>query len=232
MQSCLSVVMPVFNEAATVERAVNAVLESPFVRELIAINDGSTDDTRHTLDACAEKCDRLTVIHFESNQGKGAAVRAGFARAQADFVIIQDADHEYSPQDYGALLAPLLSGDADVVLGTRFGGGYAHRVLYYWHSLGNKFLTTLSNITTNLNLTDMECCYKVFKREVLSRFKIEEDRFGIEPEIVAKISRLDLRIYEVAVSYRGRTYKEGKKITWKDGFQALYCIFKYGVLVR
>jgi glycosyltransferase involved in cell wall biosynthesis len=232
MEACLSVVMPVFNEEATVERAVSVVLESPFVRELIAINDGSTDGTRRTLDACAEKYDRLSVIHFECNQGKGAAVRAGFARALADYVIIQDADHEYSPQDYGALLAPLLSGDADVVLGTRFSGGYAHRVLYYWHSLGNKFLTTLSNITTNLNLTDMECCYKVFKREVLSRFKIEEDRFGIEPEIVAKISRLDLRIYEVAVSYRGRTYKEGKKITWKDGFQALYCIFKYGVLVR
>ncbi len=224
----LSVVMPVYNEAATVAKVVAVVLEQSEVAELIIVDDCSTDGSWAVLQGLAEAESRILLIRHDVNLGKGAALRTGFAKASADLVIIQDADLEYDPKEYPIMLGPILSGKADVVFGSRFLGSRAHRVLYFWHSVGNKFLTLLSNMTTNLNLTDMETCYKAFRREVLQGITIEENRFGFEPEITAKVAKQGVRIYEVSVSYYGRTYSEGKKIGWKDGFRAIWCILKYG----
>ncbi len=194
---------------------------------MIVINDASTDATAERL---AEVTDpRVRVLHQQSNQGKGAALRRGFSEATQPFVVVQDADLEYDPADYSRLMAPLLRGSADVVFGSRFLGGDGHRVVYYWHSVGNRFLTTMSNMFTNINLTDMETCYKAFRREVLQSFELEENRFGIEPEMTAKVARGGWRIYEVGISYAGRTYDEGKKIGWRDGVRAVYCIVLYSV---
>jgi glycosyltransferase involved in cell wall biosynthesis len=226
-QPSLSVVMPCFNEEATLDEIVERVLESPWTGELIIVDDGSTDGTREILAGFDDP--RVRVLLQPCNQGKGAALRRGFSEATMPFTIVQDADLEYDPAEYGVLLEPLVDGRADVVYGSRFQGAGAHRVLYFWHSLGNKLLTLLSNAFTDLNLTDMETCYKVFRTEVIQSIDIEEDRFGFEPEITAKVSRRRLRIYEVGISYSGRTYDEGKKIGWKDGLRALYCIVKYGV---
>ena len=229
---CLSVVMPVYNEAATVERAVAAVLAQRPVQELIIVDDGSRDGTRDILARLAENTPRIRLFVQEANQGKGAALRKGFAQAMAPYVIVQDADLEYDPAEYFLLLSPLLSGRADAVFGSRFKGAYAQRVLYYWHAVGNKFLTSLSNMATNINLSDLETCYKVFRRDVIQKIELEEDRFGLEPEVTAKIASLGLRIYEVAISYHGRTYAEGKKIGWQDGVHAIWCIVKYNFLKR
>ncbi len=225
----LSVVVPVYNEVDTIEAIVDAVLASPVGElELILIDDGSSDGTRELLrDKIEPKVSK--VIYHEQNQGKGAALRTGFAAATGDVVLIQDADLEYDPQDYPRLLEPILQGQADVVYGSRFIGSGPHRVLYFWHYLVNRGLTTLSNMLTNLNLTDMEVCYKVFRREILQQIEIEENRFGFEPEITAKVAKLHCRIYEVGISYAGRTYGEGKKIGMSDGFWALWCIFKYNL---
>jgi glycosyltransferase involved in cell wall biosynthesis len=225
----LSVVMPCFNEAATVESIVARVLASPYTGQLVIVDDASTDGTAEVLKGLDDP--RVAVFTQPENQGKGAAVRLGFREATLPFVIIQDADGEYDPDDYPRLLEPLLKGKADVVYGSRFLSSGPHRVLYFWHSLGNRLLTTASNVLTNLNLTDMETCYKAFRLEVLSSFEIEENRFGIEPEITAKVARGGWRIYEVGISYAGRTYAEGKKIGWKDGVRALYCIFKYSAIL-
>lgn len=224
---CLSAVMPVYNEAATVAEVIAQVLAQRPVQQLVVVNDASTDGTGAVLDRLAAGEPRIKLVHHAVNQGKGAALRTGFAHADAPLVIVQDADLEYDPGEYWRLLVPMLSGKADVVFGSRFLGSGAHRVLYFWHSVGNKVLTLLSNMATNLNLSDMETCYKVFRREVLNRVVIEENRFGFEPEITAKVARLGVRIYEVPISYYGRTYAEGKKIGWKDGFRALWCILKY-----
>ncbi|HEX7502888.1 MAG TPA: glycosyltransferase family 2 protein, partial [Acidobacteriota bacterium] len=224
---CLSVVMPVFNEVATVEAIIAAVLEQRPVQELLVIDDGSRDGTRAVLERLAAATPRLRLFLQEANQGKGAALRRGFREATAPYVIVQDADREYDPAEYYLLLAPLLAGHADVVFGSRFKGAGAQRVLYFWHSMGNKFLTFLSNMATDLNLTDLETCYKAFRREVIQQVRLEEDRFGFEPEVTAKVARLHLRIYEVAISYYGRTYADGKKIGWQDGFHAIWCIIKY-----
>ena len=221
----LSLVMPVFNEEATVAFSVERVLQQPFVYELIIVNDASKDGTAAVLATLSDP--RIKVLEHAVNQGKGAALRTGFAAATGWYVGVQDADLEYDPADLAKLIKPLQSGLADVVYGSRFLTGDAHRVLYFWHSLGNKFLTLMSNATTNLNLTDMETCYKVFKRELIQGITIEEDRFGFEPEITVKVARSGARIYEVGVSYAGRSYEEGKKIGWKDGFSALRCITKY-----
>jgi glycosyltransferase involved in cell wall biosynthesis len=222
---CLSVVMPCYNEIATIEEVVERVLASPWTEELVIVDDGSRDGTRDLL----EKLDdpRVRVFLQPYNQGKGAALRRGFEEARAPYVVVQDADLEYDPAEYGDLVAPLLADRADVVYGSRFLGGRPHRVLYFWHSVGNKVLTTVSNMFTNLNLTDMETCYKVFRREVLDSFTLEENRFGIEPEITAKVARGHWRVYEIGISYAGRTYDEGKKIGWKDGIRAIYCILRY-----
>jgi glycosyltransferase involved in cell wall biosynthesis len=229
---CLSVVMPVYNEATTIEQIITTVLAQKPVQELLIVDDGSNDGTVEILDRLTKDTSRIRLLLQKVNQGKGAALRMGFQQAVAPYVIIQDADLEYDPAEYYLLLAPLLSGHADVVFGSRFKGAYAQRVLYYWHSVGNKFLTTMSNMSTNLNLSDLETCYKVFRREVIQSIRLEENRFGFEPEVTAKIARLGLRIYEVPVSYYGRTYAEGKKINWKDGFQALWCIIKYNFLIH
>lgn len=227
---CLSVVMPAYDEEATVRAAVDAVLASPWVAQLIVVDDCSTDRTGELLDELDDP--RITVLRHGVNQGKGAALRTGFAHATSDFVVIQDADLEYDPAEYPKLLAPLLDGSADVVYGSRFAGGESHRVLYFWHSVGNKVLTLASNMVTNLNLTDMETCYKAFRREVIQSVTIEEDRFGFEPEITAKLARSGARFYEVGISYAGRTYEEGKKIGWRDGVRAFVCIAKYGLARR
>ena len=225
---CLSVVMPCYNELATIAIVVEQVLASPWVNEIVIVDDGSTDGTRDVL---AEFDDpRIRVILHEHNQGKGAALQTGFRAAEGPFVIVQDADLEYDPAEFGDLVAPLLEDKADVVYGSRFLGGGAHRVLYFWHSVGNRVLTTASNVFTNLNLTDMETCYKVFRKEVLDSFTLEENRFGIEPEITAKVAAGRWRIYEVGISYSGRTYDEGKKIGWRDGVRAFYCIVRYSPL--
>jgi glycosyltransferase involved in cell wall biosynthesis len=217
--------MPCYNERATVREATKAVLESPYVAELLIIDDGSTDGSRDIVAALDDP--RVRVLLQPVNRGKGAALRRGFAEALHPFVIVQDADLEYDPSQYGDILAPLLEGQADVVYGSRFISSRPHRVLYFWHSVGNRALTTLSNMFTNLNLTDMETCYKAFRREVLLTFEIEEDRFGIEPEVTAKVAAGGWRVFEVGISYFGRTYAEGKKIGWRDGIRATFCIVAY-----
>ena len=226
----LSVVMPCYNELTTVEPAIKRVLDLPFVAELIVVDDGSTDGTRDVLATLSDP--RLRTVLQERNQGKGAALRTGFSLASSTFVAVQDADLEYDPAELERLLRPLLEGHADVVYGSRFLTSDAHRVLYYWHSLGNRALTTLSNMVTNLNLTDMETCYKVFRREVLEQIVIEEDRFGVEPELTAKVAALGCRIFEVGISYNGRSYAEGKKIGWRDGMRAVVCIGKYSAKAK
>jgi glycosyltransferase involved in cell wall biosynthesis len=230
IEPCLSVVMQVFNEAATVADVIKKVLAQQPVQQLVIVDDCSQDGTWEKLQPLAQSEPRIKLLRHEFNQGNGAALRTGFAHATSPFVIIQDADLEYDPAEYHRLLAPILSGKADVVFGSRFIGSDAHRVLYYWHFLGNNLLTTFSNIATNLNLTDMEACYKMFRREILAKISIEENRFGFEPEITAKVAKLKVRIYEVAISYSGRTYSEGKKIGWRDGVHAAWCIFKYNLL--
>jgi glycosyltransferase involved in cell wall biosynthesis len=227
IEPCLSVVMPVFNEADTVAAVVKTVLSQRPVQQFVIVDDCSTDGTWEKLQPLAQNEPRIKIIRHEYNQGKGAALRTGFAQATAPIVIVQDADSEYDPAEYYRLLIPILTGKADVVFGSRFIGSDAHRVLFYWHSLGNKFLTTLSNMASGLNLTDMEVCYKTFRREIIQGIKIEENRFGFEPEITAKVAKLKVRIYEVSISYYGRTYAEGKKIGWRDGVHALWCILKY-----
>jgi glycosyltransferase involved in cell wall biosynthesis len=222
---CLSVVMPCFNEKATIEAVVGQVLASPWTAELIIVDDGSTDGTRDVLKTFDDP--RVRVLLQEHNQGKGAALRRGFTEARADYVIVQDADLEYDPTEYTVLVGPLLRDQADVVYGSRFHSSQPHRVLYFWHSVGNRFLTLLSNMFTNLNLTDMETCYKAFRREVIQSITIEEDRFGFEPEVTAKVARANWRVYELGISYNGRTYDEGKKIGWRDGVRAVECILKY-----
>lgn len=223
----LSVIIPCYNELKTIGTLVQMVRDAPYKpKEIIVVDDCSTDGTRELLaNGGVAGIDRL--ILQETNQGKGAAVRSGFQAATGDVVVIQDADLEYDPTDYGKLIQPILAGKADVVFGSRFLGEGPHRVLYFWHRVGNGFLTILSNMFSNLNLTDMETCYKMFRREVIQSITIEEDRFGFEPEITAKLARLNVRIYEVGISYHGRTYSEGKKVNWRDGIRALYCILKY-----
>jgi glycosyltransferase involved in cell wall biosynthesis len=224
---CLSVVVPVYNEAATIADLLKTVLAQSLVQEIIVVDDASSDQTWEALQPVAKENCRVKLFRHEKNQGKGAALRTGFSKATAPIIIVQDADLEYDPSEYPALARPILIGKADVVFGSRFLGSGSHRVLYYWHSVGNNFLTMLSNMGTNLNLSDMEAGYKVFKREIIQKISIEENRFGFEPEIVAKVSRLNVRIYEVPISYYGRTYAEGKKIGWRDGVSALRCILKY-----
>jgi glycosyltransferase involved in cell wall biosynthesis len=226
----LSVVIPAFNEGATIDEVLRCVLESRFTGEVIVVDDGSSDDTYERARSCDDP--RVRVIRQPRNQGKGAALRAGFAATTQPYVIVQDADLEYSPDDYEQMMHPLLEGRADVVIGSRFLTDRPRRVLYFWHSAANRMLTLVSNIFTDLNLTDMETCYKAFRREVLASFVIEEDRFGVEPEIVAKVAAGRWRIYEVGISYWGRTYDEGKKIGWRDGIRAFACTWAYSELGR
>jgi len=221
--------MPVYNERATLREVIGRVLAVPIDIELLCIDDGSSDGSREILAELQQKHPQIRALLQPRNMGKGAALRRGIQEATGDFVIIQDADLEYDPFEYPQLLEPLIQGRADVVFGSRFLGGGPHRVLYFWHSVGNWILTLLSNCLTNINLSDMETCYKVFRREVIQSIPLEEDRFGFEPEITVKVARRKLRIYEVGISYSGRTYEEGKKIGWKDGVRALYCLVKYSL---
>jgi glycosyltransferase involved in cell wall biosynthesis len=226
----LSIVIPIYNEEHTIRELLKRVEALELDKEIILVNDCSTDGTRKILDEYQRLPFR--VLHHDVNRGKGAALRAGFALATGDIVVVQDADLEYHPREIPKLLEPIIEGDADVVFGSRFIGGGPHRVHYFWHYVGNTTLTLLSNMFTNLNLTDMETCYKAFRREILKKITIEEDRFGFEPEITAKVAKLGCRIYEVPISYYGRSYAEGKKITWRDGISALRCIIKYNLFHR
>jgi glycosyltransferase involved in cell wall biosynthesis len=226
----LSIVIAAYNERATLPQLLERVLSVPLAvdREVIVVDDCSTDGTREWLEQTNLPAN-VRVLYQDRNQGKGAALRTGFGAATGDLVVVQDADLEYDPIEYARLIQPILDDKADVVYGSRFSGGDSHRVLYFWHAMGNQFLTSLSNVFTDLNLTDMETCHKVFRREVIQRVTIEEDRFGFEPEITAKIAKMRVRIYEVGISYAGRTYEEGKKIGWKDGVHAVWCILKYNM---
>jgi glycosyltransferase involved in cell wall biosynthesis len=226
----LSVVIPCYNEGQTIRQVLERVLavKLPVEREIVIVDDCSKDGTRDYLSTLADN-PLVKVCYHEVNKGKGAALRTGFSNASGDIILIQDADLEYDPDEYPKLLKPILNGKADIVYGSRFQGGETHRVLYFWHSVGNRFLTLISNMFTNLNLTDMEVCYKVFRRGVIEEIELREDRFGFEPEFTAKVARLGRPIYEVGVSYYGRTYAEGKKINWKDGVRAIYVIVKYGL---
>jgi len=229
--SKLSIVVPVFNEKETIEEILSHIrqVDLPILKEIILVDDASTDGTKELLQNLPDQPDMIKVFH-NVNQGKGAALRSGFSSATGDIVLIQDADLEYDPQEYPRLLAPILAGKADVVYGSRFLGAGAHRVIYFWHMVGNKFLTLISNMFTNINLTDMETCYKVFKKSILDNITICENRFGFEPEITAKVAKQNCRIYEIGISYSGRSYEEGKKIGWRDGFRAIWCVVKYNLI--
>ncbi|MFT3846888.1 MAG: glycosyltransferase family 2 protein [Lacibacter sp.] len=233
--SKLSIIIPAYNEARTIHLILNKISKVQLVnsieKEVVIVNDCSTDETKLAVEQYMKQSDlQIAFYNHEVNRGKGAALHTGIKKATGDLVIIQDADLEYDPEEYNVLLKPVLDGFADVVYGSRFMGGNAHRILFFWHSIGNKFLTTISNMFTNLNLTDMETCYKLFKREIIQSVNLKETRFGFEPEVTAKISRKpDIRIYEVGISYYGRTYAEGKKINWKDGLRAIYCILRYNL---
>ena len=230
----VSVVIPVFNEMRTLERVIKRVQAAPVEKEIILVDDYSNDGSRERVQSLGEQPNVRAVLH-DYNQGKGAALRSGFAAATGDVVLIQDADLEYDPNDYPKLLGPIVANEADVVYGSRFSGGETHRVLYFWHSVGNRFLTLLSNMMTNLNLTDMEVCYKVFRREIIQSIDLKENRFGFEPEVTARLARFRkpdgsrLKIFEVGISYAGRTYEEGKKIGWRDGVRAIWCIIRYNL---
>ena len=230
----VSVVIPVFNEMRTLEQVIKRVQAAPVEKEIILVDDYSTDGSRERVQSLGEQPNVRAVLH-DYNQGKGAALRSGFAAATGDVVLIQDADLEYDPNDYPKLLGPIVANDADVVYGSRFVGGETHRVLYFWHSMGNRFLTLLSNMMSNLNLTDMEVCYKVFRREIIQSIDLKENRFGFEPEVTARLARFRkpdgsrLKIFEVGISYAGRTYEEGKKIGWRDGVRAIWCIIRYNL---
>lgn len=237
--SKLSIIIPAYNEARTIHMILDRVREVRLIngieKELIIVNDCSTDDTETAILNYSAQHPSLNIqyVKHEVNKGKGAAIHTGIAKASGDYLIIQDADLEYDPEEFNLLIKPILRGLADVVYGSRFLGGNAHRILFYWHSIGNKFLTRLSNMFTNLNLTDMETCYKMFRTPIIQQIKLREKRFGFEPEVTAKIARIpDIKIYEVGISYYGRTYKEGKKIGWRDGFRAIYCILKYNIFKR
>ncbi|HQW11329.1 MAG TPA: glycosyltransferase family 2 protein [Saprospiraceae bacterium] len=235
----LSVIIPAYNEERTISDILNKVLQTELIggtqKEIILVDDCSTDNTHGIIDDYINTHPEASIqyVRHTVNRGKGAALRTGIQSATGDYVIVQDADLEYDPQEFNILLRPILDGFADVVFGSRFSGGNAHRILFFWHTVGNKFLTSLSNMMTNLNLTDMETCYKMFRRDIIQSISLKENRFGFEPEVTAKVARIpNIRIYEVGISYYGRTYAEGKKINWKDGFRAIYCIIKYNMFSR